>query len=500
MAQHDPSPDDAADIRVKVVVVGAGLSGIAAAAKLRAAGITDFVVLEKASRVGGVWRENTYPGCGVDIPSPVYSFSFNPNPSWRSNFARQPELLDYIEDTVDKFDLAPWIRTDTEMIEARWSTGFRRWILDTTAGRYTAQYVIFAAGPITDPKTPDVPGIADFPGDIFHSARWNHDVDLTGKRVAVVGTGASAVQFIPEIAPIVDELTVFQRTPSWVVPRLDFTFPAAAHTLFSRAPVVQRALRNGIDVILRSLTLAMRRERTARRLAPIGTMWLARQVPDPELRRALTPDFTLGCKRLLLSNTYLPALSRPNVDLLPEALASVDGDRVVGSDGSSRSVDVIVFGTGFDVSHPPIASRIRSDDGQLLSERWTESPEAYLATTVPGAPNAFMMLGPNILVYNSFLGLAEAQLDYIVDGITQADVAGIEVVEIADGPFREFNDAVQDGLAGTVFNSGGCSSYYLDANGKNFAAWPWSTASLRRKLSRFDLHNYSTLHYDRIGA
>ena len=261
MAQHDPSPDDAADIRVKVVVVGAGLSGIAAAAKLRAAGITDFVVLEKASRVGGVWRENTYPGCGVDIPSPVYSFSFNPNPSWRSNFARQPELLDYIEDTVDKFDLAPWIRTDTEMIEARWSTGFRRWILDTTAGRYTAQYVIFAAGPITDPKTPDVPGIADFPGDIFHSARWNHDVDLTGKRVAVVGTGASAVQFIPEIAPIVDELTVFQRTPSWVVPRLDFTFPAAAHTLFSRAPVVQRALRNGIDVILRSLTLAMRRER-----------------------------------------------------------------------------------------------------------------------------------------------------------------------------------------------------------------------------------------------
>nr|WP_296773651.1 NAD(P)/FAD-dependent oxidoreductase [Rhodococcus sp. (in: high G+C Gram-positive bacteria)] len=494
------SPADDPDESVKVVVVGAGLSGVAAAAKLRAAGITDFVVLEKASRVGGVWRENTYPGCGVDIPSPVYSFSFNPNPSWRSNFAKQPELLRYIEDTVDSLDLAPWIRLDTEVIEARWSSGFRKWIVETTAGRFTAQYVIFAAGPITDPKTPAIPGIENFEGEMFHSARWNHDVDLTGKRVAVVGTGASAVQFIPEIQPIAGSLFVFQRTPSWVVPRLDFAFPGAAHSLFRRAPIAQRVLRHGIDVILRTLTAAMRRERTARLLAPIGTAWLAHQVPDRELRASLTPDFTLGCKRLLLSNTYLPALTKPNVDLLPEALTAVDGNRLIGSDGSSREVDVIIFGTGFDVSHPPIASRIRGDDGILLSDKWIDSPEAYLATTVPGAPNAFIMLGPNILVYNSFLGLAESQLDYVVDGIAQADREGLEVIEIAEGPFREFNDAVQESLGETVFNSGGCASYYLDANGKNFAAWPWSTGSLRRKLSRFDLENYTSIPYDRIGV
>ncbi|MGA9872054.1 MAG: NAD(P)/FAD-dependent oxidoreductase [Rhodococcus sp. (in: high G+C Gram-positive bacteria)] len=492
--------DPSSDVRVKVAVVGAGLSGIAAAAKLRAAGITDFVVLEKASRVGGVWRENTYPGCGVDIPSPVYSFSFNPNPSWRSNFAKQPELLEYIEDTVDALELAPWIRTDSEVLEARWSTGFRRWVLDTTAGRYSAQYVIFAAGPITEPKTPDIPGIAEFPGEIFHSARWNHDVDLTGKRVAVIGTGASSVQFVPEIQPQVQSLHVFQRTPSWVVPRLDFTFPKAAHSVFRRAPITQRLLRTGLDVVLRSLTAAMRRERTARYLAPIGTMWLAHQVPDKELRAALTPDFTLGCKRLLLSNTYLPALSEPNVELVPEALAEVDGNRLIGSDGSSCEVDVVVFGTGFDVSHPPIAGIIRGEDGELLSDRWSTSPEAYLATTVPGAPNAFIMLGPNILVYNSFLGLAESQLDYIVDGITQADREGVEVFEISEAPFRQFNDAVQVALAGTVFNSGGCSSYYLDESGKNFAAWPWSTKSLRHRLSRFDLDNYATTPYDRIGA
>lgn len=500
MSTHESAATGSREVRVKVAVIGAGLSGIAAAAKLRAAGISDFVVLEKASRVGGVWRENTYPGCGVDIPSPVYSFSFNPNPAWRSNFALQPELLEYIEDTVEALDLQPWIRTDTEMIEARWSTSSRRWVLDTTAGRYTAQYVIFAAGPITDPKTPEVPGIEDFPGDIFHSARWNHDVDLTDKRVAVIGTGASAVQFIPEIQPIVKSLDVFQRTPSWVVPRLDFTFPDAAHSLFRRAPIAQRALRQGLDVVLRTLTLAMRRERTARILGPIGTAWLAHQVPDRDLRRSLTPDFTLGCKRLLLSNTYLPALTKPNVDLVPEALAAVDGNRLIGSDGSSREVDVIIFGTGFDVSHPPIASRIRGDGGNSLSDKWTESPEAYLATTVPGAPNAFIMLGPNILVYNSFLGLAENQLDYVVDGITQADREGTEVLEIAEAPFREFNDAVQESLGGTVFNSGGCSSYYLDARGKNFAAWPWSTGSLRRKLSRFDLENYTRTPYDKIGV
>jgi len=481
---------DATETAVRVVVVGAGLAGVAAAVKLQQAGITDYVVLEKAERVGGTWRENTYPGCGCDIPSPAYSFSFNPNPQWRTNFALQPEILAYIDDTVSKFGLLPKIRLATELIEAAWSDDRQRWTLDTTGGKYVAQHVIFAAGPITEPSIPAIPGVETFQGELFHSARWNHDLDLTDRKVAVIGTGASAVQFIPEIQPDVAQLHVFQRTPSWVVPRLDFSFPRAARVLFGRIPLAQRGLRGSVDVILRTLSMLMRRERTARWLNPVGTLLLKAQLADPALRQALTPGFTLGCKRLLLSNNYFPALSQPNVELIPQALVSVNERSVVAADGTSREVDVIIFGTGFDVSHPPIASKIRCRDGRLLSEKWAVSPEAYLATTVPDAPNAYVLLGPNILVYNSFLALAEAQLDYVIDALLTTERAGIGVIEIRDEPFRTFNDEVQAGLAPTVFNNGGCSSYYLDARGKNFAAWPFSTGSLRRRLSRFDLQNY----------
>lgn len=475
-----------------VLVVGAGLAGVAAAVKLERAGITDFAVLEKADRVGGTWRDNTYPGCGVDIPSPLYSFSFNPNPGWRHNFACQPELLRYIEDTVAKFDLLRYIRLGTELIEAAWSEECRRWVVETSRGVYVARHVIFAAGPISEPSIPAIEGLADFPGDVFHSARWDHGVDLRGKRIAVVGTGASAVQFVPEVQPEVAALHVFQRTASWVVPRLDFPFPAPVRSVFRRFPPLQRGLRVITDVILRTVNTLVQRERTARMLNPIGRWWIAKQVADPALREALLPDFTLGCKRLLLSNTYLSALEKPNVELVPQALAGVDGRAVVGADDARREVDVIIFGTGFDVSHPPIAGRIRDRNGRLLSERWANSPEAYLATTVPDVPNAYVMLGPNILVYNSFLGLAEAQLDYVIDGLRQAKRAGIEVLEIRDEPFREHNARVQAALASTVFNKGGCSSYYLDSQGRNFAAWPWSTRSLRRKLARFDLEHYMT--------
>ncbi|MGC0366096.1 cation diffusion facilitator CzcD-associated flavoprotein CzcO [Rhodococcus sp. 27YEA15] len=484
----------------EVVVVGAGLAGIAAAVKLERAGITDFVVLEKADRVGGTWRDNTYPGCGVDIPSPVYSFSFNPNPQWKHNFALQPELLEYIEDTVKKFDVTRRLRLNTELIEAQWSDADRRWHLDTSQGQITSQFTIFAGGPISAPSIPDVDGIDTFEGEIFHSARWNHDYDLAGKRVAVIGTGASAVQFIPEIAPKVEQLFVFQRTPSWVVPRLDIDFPAPVRSLFARIPLAQRGFREALDIVLRSLTMTMRRDTTARLLNPIGLWHLKAQVPDLELRQALTPDFSLGCKRLLLSNTYLPTLAKPHVELVPHALTAVGTNSVRGADGVEHEVDAIIFGTGFDVSHPPIAGRIRDRNGNLLADRWKASPEAYLATTTPDVPNAFIMLGPNILVYNSFLGLAESQLDYVIDAITQARADGIEVFDLEEEPFRTFNDDVQRDLEPTVFNNGGCSSYYLDANGKNFAAWPWSTGSLRRKLSHFDAENYTARRYEKAES
>jgi cation diffusion facilitator CzcD-associated flavoprotein CzcO len=476
---------------VEVVVVGAGLSGIAAAVKLRRGGITDFAVLEKADRVGGTWRDNTYPGCAVDIPSPVYSFSFNPNPDWSRNFPGQPELLAYIEDTVAAFDLAGSIRLGTELLEASWSGD--RWRLDTTKGRYLARHVIFASGLLTEPNVPDVPGLDGFPGETFHSARWNHDVDLTGKRVAVIGTGCSSVQVVPELQPLVERLYVFQRTAAWVMPRLDFRFPAFARRLLRRSPTAQRTLRNTWDGLLRTLAMVMRRGDVARMMTPVGKLFLRRQVPDPELRAKLTPDFTIGCKRLLLSNTYLPALGRSNVDLVPHALAAVDGRELVADDGTRVEADVIVFGSGFELRHPPIADRIRCRDGRLLADVWaTGGPEAYRATTVPGLPNAYLLLGPNIVMYNSLLALAESQLDYVVDAIRTARDRGVDVLEVRPEPFRAFNDSLQRSLASTVYNTGGCSSFYLDEKGKNFVSSPWSIRRLRRELSRFDLENYRT--------
>lgn len=477
-----------------VVVIGAGLAGIAAAYKLRAAGITDVVVLEKSDRVGGTWRENTYPGCGVDIASPVYSFSFHPNPHWTRTFARQPEILAYIEDTVTKFDLLRDIRFGVELLDAAWSDDERRWLLRTTTGDIHARHVIFAAGPINEPRIPTIPGLDQFAGEVFHSARWNHEIDLTGKRVAVIGTGASSVQFTPEIAPIVQQLIVFQRSPAWVVPRFDLPFPTAVRTAFDKFPAAQRAVRVGVDTALRTVTMFMRRDRAARTLNPIGRAMLHAQVSDPQLRRELTPSFTFGCKRLLLSNDYLPMFARPNVELVPSALVAADAHHVVAADGSTYAADIIIFGTGFDVSHPPILSRVRTRDGRLLSDRFQRSgAEAYLGTAVPGVPNAFLVIGPNVVIYNSFLAIAEAQLDYIVDAITTASRDKIDVLEVRADVVRHFNDQVQDALRPTVFNSGGCASYFLDETGRNFAVWPWSTSALRRRLGRFDLADYTTV-------
>ncbi|MEU9558257.1 flavin-containing monooxygenase [Streptomyces fumanus] len=493
ISANHKTPDADGERHAHVIVIGAGLSGIAAAVKLRRAGITDFLVLEKADRVGGTWRENTYPGCAVDIPSPVYSFSFHPNPGWTRNFVGQPELLSYIEDTVDRFHLRPALRLNTELLDAAWSQERRRWVLRTDRGRYVAQHVVFASGLLHEPVVPDLPGLDTFPGETFHSARWNHDVDLTGKRVAVIGTGCSAIQLIPEIQPLVDELHVFQRTAAWVLPRLDFPVPRPVRALFRAVPPAHRLFRAVCAAVMKGLGLVVRHPGAARLLTPLAKLFLRRQVPDPALRAQLTPDFTIGCKRLLLSNTYLPAMTRPNVRLLPHALTAVDGNQLIAADGRRAEVDVIVFGSGFEMRHPPIAERIRCRDGRLLSEVWkTRSPEAYRATTLPAVPNAYLLLGPNIVMYHSLLALAEAQLDYVVDAIRTARAHRIDALEIRPQPFRAYNDEVQRGLSTTVYNTGGCSSVYLDEHGKNFVTWPWTVKRLRSDLARFDIENYDT--------
>jgi cation diffusion facilitator CzcD-associated flavoprotein CzcO len=465
------------------------MSGIATAVALKEARI-DFTVLEKADRVGGTWRDNTYPGCGCDVPSSLYSFSFEPNPDWSRTFATQPEILDYVERTARRRGVMEHVRFRTEMLDATWDGDRRRWLVDTTAGRYVAQVLVAAAGPITEPSIPDLPGLDRFTGEVFHSGRWDHDVDLRGRRVAVVGTGASSVQFVPRIRRRAKQVHVFQRTPSWVVPKPDLRLGAAAHALFRRMPAAQRGLRRAIDRGLEGMTYTLHDARLRAQLERVALMQLRVQVRDPQLRASLTPSFRLGCKRLLVSNDWYPALTARNVELIPHALTEVGERHVVGADGTRREADVLIFGTGFDVSHPPIAARIRGHGGRPLAERWAGSPEAYLGLAVSGVPNAFITLGPNILVYTSFVAVAEAQVGYIVDALRRMERDGAEVIEVRREVQDEHNRRVQEALKSTVWNSGGCRSYYLDESGRNFAGWPWSLTNLRRRLAGFDPADY----------
>lgn len=473
------------------IVVGAGISGIAAAYKMNQAGYHDYVVLEKADRVGGTWRDNNYPGCGCDVPSALYSFSFSPSHKWSHLFAKQPEILSYLEDVAAKFDLNKKIEFNNELVSAKWDQAQGIWNLETSKGLYKAKTVMFTTGPITEPSMPKVKGIETFKGEMFHSARWNHDYDLKGKRVAVIGTGASAIQFIPQVQPLASELFVFQRTAPWVLPKADMDLNDTAKNIIKRFPVIQKTWRNSIAQILNGINFGLRNPKTLKPVNVLSRQLLKLQIKDDQLRKDVTPNFDIGCKRLLFANNYYPALQQNNVSLIPHGLVEIDGNTVVSANGERHEVDVIIWGTGFEVSHPPIGKRVYDVEGKLLADRWKDSsPEAYLGTSIEGLPNAFLVLGPNILVYDSFIGIAEAQIGYIVDGLVKMKSQKIKQLVIKKEVIAKHNHLVQKHLKTTVFNAGGCKSYYLDANGRNFAAWPWSLKELRSRLKKMDLDHY----------
>ena len=473
------------------IVVGAGISGIAAAYKLRQKGYEDFIILEKASRVGGTWRDNNYPGCGCDVPSALYSFSFAPSHKWSHLFAKQPEILSYLEEVVEQYQLQDKIRFEHELLTAHWDTDLCLWKLKTSKGIYHARSVIFSTGPITEPSLPKLKGIDSFKGEMFHSARWKHDYDLSEKRVAVIGTGASAIQFIPQIQPKVSQLYVFQRTAPWVLPKADMPLNDQAKALVKTFPKIQELWRRRIAQLLNGINFGLRHPKVLKPANVLSRQLLKIQVKDPQLRRDVTPNFDIGCKRLLFANNYYPALQQDNVQLIPHGLVEIDGNSVVAANGERHEVDVIIWGTGFEVSHPPIGKRVYDARGQLLADRWKDSsPEAYLGTSMTDVPNAFLVLGPNILVYDSFIGIAESQLDYIIDGLIKIREQGIRQLVIRKKVLDQHNQKVQQHLKTTVFNTGGCKSYYLDQNGRNFAAWPWSLARLKQQLQQLDLNDY----------
>jgi cation diffusion facilitator CzcD-associated flavoprotein CzcO len=474
-------------------VVGAGLSGICMAVKLRAAGIHDFAVIDRAEEIGGTWRDNTYPGCACDVPSALYSFSFEPKPDWSRFFAGQEEIRAYAHTVAERHGVVGHLRLGVDMEAAAWDAAAQRWRVRTSAGEYEAQVLVAGTGPWHEPVYPELPGLESFEGKVFHSSRWDHDHDLAGRSVAVVGSGASAVQFVPEIQPVVERLHLFQRTPHWVLPKADRPLTRTEQRLFARLPGALRAFRGALYNLSEIFGHAMRRERVMRRLQRIGERHLERQVRDPELRAKLTPRYTLGCKRTLFSNVYYPALQRDNVEVVPEAVVEVRANSVVGGDGVERAVDTIVFGTGFKLLDMPIAKLLRGADGRTMADVWQGSPRGYLGTTVAGFPNAFVLLGPNLgNGHSSATVIMEDQARYVIDALRTMDARGLASVDVRGDVQDAFNASVDARIGATVWNAGGCASYYLDGNGRNSFMYPWSTLHYRRRTRRFDVESYET--------
>jgi cation diffusion facilitator CzcD-associated flavoprotein CzcO len=481
----------------EVCIVGAGFSGLGAAIQLKRAGVHDLVVLDRGDTVGGTWRDNTYPGAACDVPSHVYSFSFAPNPDWTRSFSPQPEIQAYLERTARDFGVLPHVRFRHTVTGARWDEAAARWVVTTDRGTtFSARFLITAAGPLSEPVIPPIPGLEGFPGRVFHSARWDHEHDLTDRRVAVVGTGASAIQFVPHVQREARHLTVFQRTPAWIVPRADRELTRLERWLFRRWPITQRLARTVDYWIREAYVLGLALDTRLLRLAERGARkHLARQVPDPDLRRELTPDYTLGCKRVLISNDFYPTLREPNVDLVAAGVAEVRGSTLVAADGTEVEADTIIFGTGFEVTEPPIAKLVRGVGGQRLADAWHEGMRAYRGTQVHGFPNLFLLVGPNTgLGHNSIVFMAEAQIRYVVDAVRTLDAAAVPAVDVRAEVQDGWDAAVQRDLVGTVWTSGGCSSWYLDASGRNSTLWPRFTWQFRRRTARFDLAEQHRVH------
>ena len=480
------------------LIVGAGFAGLCAAIKLQEDGETDFVVIERGSDVGGTWRDNTYPGAACDIPSQLYSFSFARNPDWSSSYSPQPEIQAYIKRVADQSGTLDRFVFDTSVEGAAWDAAAQRWTVTTSNGTYAARTVIVGAGGLSEPKLPEIEGIETFQGELFHSAKWDHSVDLAGKRVAVIGTGASAIQIVPELQKTLEatggHLDVYQRTAPWVIPRLDRTYGALERTAIRYVPGLQRLYRTGVYLA---------KEATV----PAFTLWpwisapaqkqalnnIRKGIKDPELRKKVTPGFAFGCKRVLISNDYYPALAADHVDLVTDPIAKVTGSSIVTADGTERDIDVLVVATGFYTTELPITEHVVGSHGKTLAAQWRESGmAAYKGTTVPHFPNLFLIVGPNTgLAHTSMVLMIESQVAYIRDALRTMRAKGYDVVEVDQTVTDSYNRDVQQRMKRTVWNVGGCDSWYLDAHGKNTTLWPRSTWDFRRRLASFDPAAYT---------
>jgi cation diffusion facilitator CzcD-associated flavoprotein CzcO len=466
-----------------VAVVGGGFGGVGAAAMLRRAGYRDVTVFEKGDRLGGVWSANTYPGAACDVPSHLYEFSFAPN-SWSRRFAPQAEIQAYLEGVARRFGVLDSFRTGTEVKGARWDEARSRWLLDTSAGPHEAEVLLTACGQLSVPSIPSIEGLGNFEGPAFHTARWRHDVDLRGKRVAVVGTGCSAIQVVPAIQPSVARLDVYQRSPGWTVAKNDRAYSDLERRLFRRFPVLHRLDRAAIFLSHEIGAAAMTRHTwLSPLLRMVGRRQIRRAIADPELRRKVTPTDEFGCKRVMLTDDWYPALTRPNVELITERVVAASPTGLRDGAGVERPADVVILATGFS-SHDFVAPmEIVGREGRRLADEWAEVARAYLGLSVPGFPNMFLLYGPNtnggtgsvIFTIESGIGHVLA----VLEELDRAEAARIEIRrEAAEGFDRELRAA----LAGTVWHSG-CTSWYVDEDGNDPSQWPWLWSTYRRRTA-----------------
>ena len=476
---------------VRACIVGAGFSGIGAAISLRRAGVVNLAIIERGSQVGGAWRANTYPGCACDVQSRLYELAVAPWPGWTRKFAGQAEIRDYLEQVVEIFGLGPDIRLDTEVLRAQWDDDAEVWRISTTHGDLTADVLISACGGLTEPEYPHVTGAEDFDGVVMHTARWDHAVNLRGKRVAVVGTGASAIQVVPAIAPEVAELLVMQRTPPWVLPRRDRAMPGWYRSTLAAVPPLQQAMRGASSWAREVQLLSFTRQGPFRALGErMARRHLEKHVPDPVLRAKVTPHYDMGCKRILISDDYYPALMRDNVSVTP-ALERLTSRGVVDADGVEHAVDVIIWATGFNVLHPPLASHVIGREGETLEAAFQRNGmTAYRGTTVAGFPNFYMLQGPNTgLGHSSVVLMSEAQIDYVTPAVASGLVHEVD-------PDRQAGYArdIDSRLESTVWQQGGCHSWYQNEHGRNVSLWPGTTHGFARFMRRFDPEAYRIRH------
>ncbi|AYC32644.1 NAD(P)/FAD-dependent oxidoreductase [Pseudomonas cavernae] len=483
----------------KIAIIGSGFSGLGMAIRLKQQGEDDFLLFEKEGGVGGTWRVNNYPGCGCDVQSHLYSFSFEPNPKWTRMFAKQPEIQSYLEGCWEKYRLQDKTLLGSEITHLKWDELRELWhITDAQGNQYSAQFVVSGMGALSTPSIPKLKGLEKFKGTVFHSQQWNHDFDLTGKRVAVVGTGASAIQFVPQIQQQVAQLDLYQRTAPWIMPKPDRAISERERARFKHFPLAQKLWRGLLYTMLESRVIAFA-PRLLKVAQTVGKLYINKQIKDPVLRAKVTPDYTMGCKRVLISNDYYPSLVQPNVSVITDGVQEIRAGSIVTANGQEREVDAIIFGTGFMPSDPLPRGVVFGRDGVDLLDTWPQGPEAYKGTLTAGFPNLFFLMGPNTgLGHNSMVYMIESQIHYVLGALDLLDQRQLRSLEVKREAQDKFNAKLQGTLGSTVWNAGGCMSWYLHpVSGRNCTVWPGFTWRFRMLTRNFDPAAY---HFSREHA